>query len=177
MPPSGSFGGPKGQKWPKVFPLAKIEISFFRAENFFVVTRTKSGCVRVFFFEKYQIHTSGEAKYWKNRQKPFFSDGTNFLKAAKFYRNDILKQKKNTHPDLTEVLVKKISARPVQPFPRKRGKTFFFLLKNWFWEKPKIKKNFLFGHWMYIERASLEKCFSHKQHKNIIRKTKIFFEI
>ena len=144
MPPSGSFGGPKGQKWPKVFPLAKIEISFFRAENFFVVTRTKSGCVFFLFLKNTKYIRQEKQNTEKTVKNPFFSNGTNFLKAAKFYRSDISKQKKNTHPDLTEVLVKKISARPVQPFPRKRGKTFFFLLKNWFWEKPKIKKKFLF---------------------------------
>jgi hypothetical protein len=49
----------------------------------------------------------------------------NFLKAARFYRNDISKQNRNTHPDLTEVNIKKISARSVQPFQRKRLKKFF----------------------------------------------------
>ena len=91
MPPSGSFTGHKGLKWPKVFPLAKIETLFFRAETFFVVTRTKSGCGGFFFFEKYQIRRSGEAKYWRSSQKLFFFERSSFLKAAKFYRNKISK--------------------------------------------------------------------------------------
>ena len=144
MPPSGSFGGPKGQKWPKVFPLAKIEISFFRAENFFVVTRTKSGCVFFLFLKNTKYIRQEKQNTEKTVKNPFFSDGTNFLKAAKFYRNDISKKKKTT-PRFDWSTCKK-NFSPIGPaVSKKKGENFFFLLKNWFWEKPKIKKKISFS--------------------------------
>ena len=99
-----------------------------------MVTRTKSGCVFFLFLKNTKYIRQEKQNTKKTVKNPFFSDRTNFVKAAKFYRNDISKQKKNTHPDLTEVLVKKISTRPVQPFPRKSGKTFFSA------QKPVLRK-------------------------------------
>ena len=43
-----------------------------------------------------------------------------------------------------EVPAKKISARSADPFPRKRGKTSVFALKNSFREKRKIQNLVLF---------------------------------
>jgi hypothetical protein len=51
--PSGSFGGYKGQK---------SRLHFFQ-QQMFCGNQDSIGVFVLFFFEKYQIHTSGEADY------------------------------------------------------------------------------------------------------------------
>ncbi len=60
------------------------------------------------FFEKCLLNTSGEAKNLRHYQKPCFFVGTSFQKAVIFDQDRVLKKKKNTHPDLSEVVLKKI---------------------------------------------------------------------
>ena len=62
----------------------------------------------------------------------------NFVKAAKFDRKNISRRKKNTHPNLDEQLVKKISVRSAKTVWEKKGENLFLLLKTWFWKKNKI---------------------------------------
>ncbi len=64
--------------------------------------------MRVFFFLKNIVSRRQEKQNTEDTFKnQIFFDARNFLEAAKFFWNDILKKKKNTHPNLAEVLVKK----------------------------------------------------------------------
>ncbi len=121
------FWKSQGPKTTKSFPLAKIETFLYRAEIFFVVTRTQSGCV---FFLKYRLQKSGEGKYWSHCQKPLFSASKNFVKAAKFFWNQISK-KKNTHtPIWLHYWYKNFQPDQSSRFGEKGGK--LFLIMNYF---------------------------------------------
>ena len=72
-----------------------------------MATRAQFGCV--FFFVLKNIGSIRQEKQNTEdlvKNLVFFMVPI-FLKAAKFYRNDISKKKKNTHPNLVEVLPKK----------------------------------------------------------------------
>lgn len=144
MPPSGSFWDLRTQKWPKVFPLAKIDTSFFWAEIFSVVTRTQSGCVFLLSL-KNTVSIRKEKQNTEDLVKNLvFSMVQIFLKTVKFYRNDVSREKK-THPNLGEVFIKKFWARSVQPFWRKKGGklVFFCVQKSDFEKTAKQRKFFL----------------------------------
>ena len=110
--------------------------------NFFYVYCTQIG-VRVFFSFKNTKYILQEKQNTEDTVKnPSFFDGTNFLRPAKFYRNDISKQKKKHAPRFGWSTRKK-NFSPIGPaVSEKKGENFFLLLKNWFREKHKIKKTF-----------------------------------
>jgi hypothetical protein len=87
----------------------------------------------VFLFSSKDSIFTDQAK--QNTEDTFknhvFFDSTNFLKAAKFDRSNIQKEKKNTHPDLTEVLGKNFEPDRSSRSGEK-GKTYFVLVKTGF---------------------------------------------
>ncbi len=90
-------------------------------------------------FEKYRLQTTGETKYWSHCSKPFFFSSKNFVKAAKFFWNQISKKKKQaTRFGCTAY--KKIFTLIRPDVLEKKGKNFFLLLENRFWENSKYWK-------------------------------------
>ena len=57
-----------------------------------------------------------------------------------FIETRFQRKKKNTHPNLVEVVVEKFSARSAKPFWRKRGKTCFWHQKSDFEKYAKLWK-------------------------------------
>ena len=141
MPPSRSFLGPKTQKWPKVFPPAKLETSLFWAETFCVATRAKSGCV-FFFVLKNMGFIRQEKQNTDDLVKNVeFWDPTNFVKPAKFYRNKISKKEKKYAPQFSRSSCRKIFSSIGQTVLEKKGENLFLAPKIGFWEICKIMKN------------------------------------
>jgi hypothetical protein len=141
MLPSGSFWGHKGQKPPKVFPLAKPEALVFRAEIFFVASRTQSGCV--FFFSLKNIDSTRQEK--QNTEDTFknhvFFDVRSFLEAAKFDRNNISKKKKKHAPQFSRSTCKKIFSPIGLEMAEKRRENWFLSPKKLVSRKMQNKKN------------------------------------
>ena len=93
-----------------------------------MTTRIKSGCV--FFFSSKNIVSNAQNKQNTEdtiKKRVFFNE-TNFLKAAKFHRNNTFKEKK-TYPKLTKVLIKKFEFGRTYSVKENRGK-LHFLFKN-----------------------------------------------
>ena len=144
MLPSRSFRGHEGQKWPKVFPPAKFGSSSVRAETFSVATSTQSGCV-FFSFWKISFSQVRRSKILKTLSKSnVFLIIWILLGLPNLTETRFRGKKKNTHPDLRLVFVEKFSARPAQKFRRKRGKTFFPMLKTGFRDKRKLIQKLIF---------------------------------
>ena len=143
MLPSQSFGDHMGQKWPKVFPPAKIGSSSARAD-FSTNTRRKSGCV-FFFLLKNIVFTGQEKQNTEDLVKnQCFFDHLNFVRAAKFDRNKILRKEKKYAPRFASSICRKIFS-PIGPTVSKRkGENFLLLLKTGFWDKHKIIQNSFF---------------------------------
>ena len=141
MPPSRGFWGPKTQKWPKVFPLAKLETSLFWAETFCVITRAQLGWV--FFFVLKNIDSIRQEKqntvdHVKNLG---FWDITDFVKPAKFYRNKISKKEKKFTPQFGRSICRKNFSPIGRTVFEKKGENLFLTPKIGFWEICKIIKN------------------------------------
>ena len=145
MLPSWSFGGHKGQKWPKVFPHAKFGSSSDRAENFSTNTRRKSGCV-FFSFLKNIVFSGQEKQNTEDLVKnQCFFDSLNFVSPAKFDRNKISRKEKKHAPRFASSICRKIFS-PIGPtVSKKKGENFFLLLKTGFWDKHKIIPKFIFS--------------------------------
>jgi len=141
MPPSRSFWGPKAQKWPKVFPLAKLETSLFWAETFCVTTRTQSGCV-FFFVLKNIVSVLQEKQNTEDLVKNLgFLNVTNFVKPAKFYRNKISKKEKKYAPQISWSITKKIFSPIGLEMAEKKGENWFLIPKNLVSRTMQNKKN------------------------------------
>ena len=140
MPPTRGFWSHKTQKWPKVFPLAKLETSLFWAETFCATTRAQLGCVFSFVLKNIDSICQEKQNTVDLVKKFEFWDLTNFVKRGKFYRNKISKREKNTHSNLVEVVVEKFSTRSTKPLWRKRTKTCFWRQKSDFEKHAKSWK-------------------------------------
>ena len=96
-----------------------IELKFFLQ----VLGTNRGGC----FFFRWKItfvwDLAGFRTHTPSKKDKFFGGSSVFCLSWPV-ETVFFNEKKNTHPDSFLVLAKKISARSVQPFRRKRGKTF-----------------------------------------------------
>jgi hypothetical protein len=120
-------------KTTKSFSSQKSRLNFIEL-TFFAVTIGPNGKARFFSVEKYHLHTSGEQITEDTAKNIVLSDGTDFLQAAKFHRNDI--SKKRTHaPQFDQTTHKPIVSLIGPLVLEKRRKTFFCN------SKPDFEKN------------------------------------
>ena len=146
MPPSRGFWGPKTKKkWPKVFPLAKLDASLFWAETFSGATRAQLGCV--FFFVLKNIDSIRQEKqntvdHVKNLR---FLELTDFVKPAKFYRNMISKKEKKYAPRFSRSTCRKIFSPIGRTVFEKKGENLFLSPKKLVSRKMQNKKKFCFS--------------------------------
>jgi len=126
-----------------------------------------------FFFEKFLILQAGEPKYWGPRKIFSILGSEKFCESCQIWLvGDIDKKNKNTPHKLVEVSPKKFSARSDLKSPRKRGKTWFLVPKNRFWEKWKKKIFFsTFYFWLLLTRG----CFTASCIKFAYKKKKLGF--
>ena len=147
MLPFQRYLGPKGEKWPKVFPWQNSYTSLLGLK-FFLQKLETNWDVSFFLFGKYRSWGWGEPNYWWYYQKMhffrFFLIVPILWYLVKFLRKNIFERKKKTHSNLFKVFTVKIWARSVGVRAENRGENFIFLLKKTDFEKN-AKKFVFFG--------------------------------
>ena len=187
--PDASFRqiqGFRGQKWLKVFPLAKIYTIVLRPDNFFVTTRIKSGCM-FFFLWKILFLMTGRIKILHiQSNNVFFSRALILWHPSNFVRAKCFRKKNPRTPIWFKYLENKFQPDRSYRVGRKGGKLEifvqnvgvkknaknveflrFFKQKNDFWW---IKSRFLVLKMDSLDRGHLNLCNKLKKWKCWVEK-------